>query len=873
MIAPVEVEGQPQLGSAPPAGGNNTTSATVSRALQPPAEPNTDRAVAPRKIPSAKPKLAYARQLAEQELKVFPVIPNSKLPAIKEWPSRATTDADQISSWWQENSDYNIGVSAEGLMIVDVDIRKEKQGDVHYTELLDERELFGETVPPTFAVTTQSGGTHYYFKTDTPVGNSVSKIARGVDIRGHGGYVLGPGSTINGRPYVAGDYPIAEAPEWFVQLARTRRKRSELAGQRLTPESEEALADAEKYIREYAPEATEGERNNVAFRVAAKMFDKGLEIPSAAVCLHEWNGLKCTPPLDDDEIETIVESAARSRRLPIGIDSPTLPLNVPEEVDLTEGGKPVEGAPNYVAPVEAHWLRGVTDPWGIPDDLWAGDGSPPELPTGVVPKIVEHLARDWGRRLGVEAGAPAAALITALGALVSAGNVMQLRQKDTKWKVKPILWTAIVGEPGSNKSATISQAIEPVEYVEGRWRGEYAAAKDAAKAQSAAAKAKSVTASSEAPLGAAEELFDGAAAATPIAPFPQKIVNDTTIEALAHILAEQPSGVLCHVDELAGLIGSMDAYRQKGGKDRSFWLEAKEGKPRTINRATGTRRIFVPNNAVSVLGGIQPSKIRALAANLAEDGLLQRFAPILIDRRGSGVDDYPDEEAETQLRELAVAIADRSEKTKLFKFEPAADAELHALEAFKTREIGRPNTAPALRQWLDKLPSEFGRVALAFHQIEWHASHIGQPETEIPTLVSHATARRARRYLTEFVFPNARAFYERVVGQSIADEHARWIAGFILSRGMRVIDARDIYKNYGPLKNSERRGEIPAIMYGLEMQDWVKPTGQGQRGEPNKWAVNPAVHVQFAERAAEERARRSGIRAMIAQEGAERAAA
>jgi hypothetical protein len=132
------------------------------------------------------------------------------------------------------------------------------------------------------------------------------------------------------------------------------------------------------------------------------------------------------------------------------------------------------------------WERAATEElWGTPADLWVGDGKPPELPPGVVPEIVERLARDWGRRLGVEPGAPAAALITSLGSLVSAGNTMQLRQKDTGWKVKPILWTAIIGEPGSNKSATIARAIEPVEYVEGRWRGEYAAAaaRDKAKAQ------------------------------------------------------------------------------------------------------------------------------------------------------------------------------------------------------------------------------------------------------------------------------------------------------------------------------------------------------------------------------------------------------
>jgi Protein of unknown function (DUF3987) len=477
------------------------------------------------------------------------------------------------------------------------------------------------------------------------------------------------------------------------------------------------------------------------------------------------------------------------------------------------------------------WQRAASEEaWGTPADLWASESATPRLPEEVVPDIVDRLARDWGRRLGVEPGAPAAALITTLGSLVSAGNVMQLRQKDTGWKVKPIIWTAIIGEPGSNKSATIARAIEPVEHVEARWRGQHAAAKRKANAQFASGRTGTRAQASELPATVAE-IFDSADTSITDVPYRQKIVNDTTIEALGQILAEQPSGVLCYVDELAGLIGGMDAYRTKGGKDRSFWLEAKEGKPRTINRATGTRRIFVPNNAVSVIGGIQPSKIKSLSANLTEDGLLQRFMPILIERQGAGVDDYPDEEAERQLHALALAIADRSEQTAIFKFAPVADAELRALEAFKMHEIERPNVGPGMRQWLDKLPNEFGRIALVFHQIEWHTSRLDQSRAEIPELVSQETARRARRFLIEFVVPHARAFYEGVVGQSLTEAHAQWVAGFILSRRRGVIDARDIYKNYTPFKKPERRGDLLAVMYDLEMQDWVKPVARDGAGK------------------------------------------
>jgi hypothetical protein len=105
-------------------------------------------------------------------------------------------------------------------------------------------------------------------------------------------------------------------------------------------------------------------------------------------------------------------------------------------------------------------------PWDEPANLWAETSKPAELPHGVVPEIVELLARDKGRRLGVEPGAIAAGLITALGSLVPAQNKLQMRQFDPGWTVRPVLWMAVIGEPGTNKSATLGYAMEAVAQVE-----------------------------------------------------------------------------------------------------------------------------------------------------------------------------------------------------------------------------------------------------------------------------------------------------------------------------------------------------------------------------------------------------------------------
>jgi hypothetical protein len=80
-------------------------------------------------------------------------------------------------------------------------------------------------VPPldTLTVTTWSGGTHLYFTAPAGVelrnteGGKGRGLGWGIDTRAHGGYVLAPGSTVDGVVYtVTHDVPVAPLPPWLV---------------------------------------------------------------------------------------------------------------------------------------------------------------------------------------------------------------------------------------------------------------------------------------------------------------------------------------------------------------------------------------------------------------------------------------------------------------------------------------------------------------------------------------------------------------------------------------------------------------------------------------------------------------------------------
>jgi hypothetical protein len=62
----------------------------------------------------------------------------------------------------------------------------------------------------------------------------------------------------------------------------------------------------------------------------------------------------------------------------------------PTHIDTTEG---------FEAPDLEHGAHDADSQWDEPVNLWADASKPPDLPHGVVPEIIEKLARDKGRRL------------------------------------------------------------------------------------------------------------------------------------------------------------------------------------------------------------------------------------------------------------------------------------------------------------------------------------------------------------------------------------------------------------------------------------------------------------------------------------------
>src|SRR5262249_19048888 len=96
------------------------------------------------------------------------------------------------------------------------------------------------------------------------------------------------------------------------------------------------------------------------------------------------------------------------------------------------------------------------------------------------------------------------------------------------------------------------------------------------------------------------------------------VINDATIEKVGEILIGKPRGILLNRDELVGWFSSF----QRSGReiDRAFYLESWNGTGSFNVDRIGRGSIHVPALTISILGGIQPDRLRSLFSGAMADG-------------------------------------------------------------------------------------------------------------------------------------------------------------------------------------------------------------------------------------------------------------
>lgn len=166
--------------------------------------------------------LKWALKYASLGWQVFPCN-TDKTPLTLNGFKTATTHQEQITEWWTKWPAASIGVacgSASGIWVLDIDM---PDGPDSLSSVVGDNGM-----PVTLKQITGGGGTQYFWKWDgAEIRNSSSRIAKQIDVRGEGGYViLPPSSHPSGNRYAwDGKWmaPVA-APEWMVALATKEKE-------------------------------------------------------------------------------------------------------------------------------------------------------------------------------------------------------------------------------------------------------------------------------------------------------------------------------------------------------------------------------------------------------------------------------------------------------------------------------------------------------------------------------------------------------------------------------------------------------------------------------------------------------------------------
>lgn len=449
-------------------------------------------------------------------------------------------------------------------------------------------------------------------------------------------------------------------------------------------------------------------------------------------------------------------------------------------------------------------------------------------------------------------GMPCPIEFIAVPAIVMAGSVIGARcglrpKVHSHWISIPNLWGGIIGGPGTKKSPALDAASRPLGRLIKEARAAHAEAMEDYNARK----------------GTAE---DDEKDFAEIAPTEKRYrANDATIEKLADLLIENPTGLLVQRDELVGLIASWD--KQGHEQDRALYLESWNGYSDYWIDRIKRGSSYLPNLCLSVLGGIQPTKLAAYLDQsrdaLADDGMLQRFQMLVYPDPvcWEDVDRAPNVTSLTRAYGIFKALADmvpshwgagsdKLIKFPYFKFHRDAQAVFNDWHSELHRDRIPAEENPLLAQWLSKADNLFLGLALIFHLIDIADTQIPRPGETLdeaaymPSWAAWVRVDATRRAAAWCEFLEAHA--RRVYGMQASDELRAAQALAAKVRGGKLEDGftpRDVIR--ARWHGLTTRTDIEAALAWLEEEGWLRTgfVGAGKKGgrPTTRYLVNPSV--------------------------------
>lgn len=814
-----------------------------------------------------------ALKLAEGGLRTFPCLETprgtkkAKAPYTASGFKDASNDPDQINRWWKQWPDALPGLptgAVTGVSVIDLDIDKQTGDAVG----IHEAKALGLDHHDAVKVTTPSGGMHLYFAHTGGVNVSTKGIASHIDVRGEGGYVIAPCTTmLDGTAYCYQGHTLSQAlidgslprfPLEAVETAIEARKQAHHAANAGKPPKPSGLVIASTAFPD--TQAT-GEETLEVLKTALSQapntlsredwvklagslkagVGEALQPEFIAFSLRYTGGNPCTEHEAQHVWSSTTPHTVTSAAPALALLRDALGDPAWKAIWRDVLGRRDQNQPRSQTRAEPP----RKDDWPVPDMTLTGMGDQPApIMSDDELGVVFGSWADWLKTAAETKNAPidfvALALVSAASAVI--GNTRWTVAWDG-WKEPPIIWAMLVGNPSSNKSPALDAVMDPIADIDRELSEQYKADYEvwAAKDEMAAlirsewkANAKKAIADGETPPAKPE---DAEAGTQPIRG--RVRISDTTTEKAAELLRDSWRGLLLFRDELSGWLGSMDRYN--GGGDRPFWLEAHGGRTYTVDRKANPEPVIIDHLSIAILGGTQPDKLYSLLVKTEDDGLLPRFSVVAPDpppltRPAVLLDDQRIKQAMSRLRELTPHVTETGEKRPLFLQVTAGGQD--ALQEFRVKcREWEADAQRHMRSHIGKMPG----MVIRYATVLAHLDYAWDGETHV-TEITAAHIGRAAHYVGEHLRLHALKAYGTVrLSPDLLG--AKAIADILLRERSRQLSVRDIQKR--GRTGLTTAAEVKAALAVLEDAGWVMQIKQPTNGAPKVfYAVNPRLEGQ-----------------------------
>lgn len=465
-----------------------------------------------------------------------------------------------------------------------------------------------------------------------------------------------------------------------------------------------------------------------------------------------------------------------------------------------------------------------------PVDIWARN-DPPELPEELVPPILWRAAAQAADLSGADVGGFVMSMLAVLSAALPDTVRIKVKRSE-EWRESARLWVVLIGDPSYKKSPIMKIASRVISRMDSEMVRQYD-----------------------------RDFLDWNEHQNGEPPVPSRlIIDDVTMEAAQEVARYSPDGILALQDELSGWFGGIEKYSGGKGsaKDRSFWLRAYGGGDYKVNRVS-RKPFLIDNLSINILGGIQPDAIRRIMSDATDDGLIQRFCPIVLRPANIERDDLPNDaihEYDTLVERMRVIDPPSNffGVTDLVFDDEAQALRMELMVKHHGMVQNMETVNRKMSSHLGKYDGMFPRICVLFHAIE------NANLDKLPEVITISTATRAARFLHEYIMRHSMAFYFTMLGVSDDQDIIEDVAGYILTHNVDKVTMRTFQRGSTRMKKLTRQ-QVEPICHQLEAMGWIDELDA--RGARLIGKINPRVHEKFKEKAASEKVRREGVRKAI----------